>query len=210
MKPTTKKEIPAETRELCSRVKTLRKLLKMPQIQFAASVGISQGHLCTIERGEQAPAKTFLLALCCRHKANEQWLVTGEGEPFLPAIADRGIPIYRRYPDFFGNPDEFDILGYLILPNLSKDAFGLLQRGDFMAPTIQANDIVVCDPAFDRIVNDDLLLVRNKWNTCLIRRYRMTEETAMLTPDNASYKPFPLRREMVIAKVVKVFRDVNF
>lgn len=205
------KTLPIKTLQLCERIKSFRKMIKMSQKDFAATAGISQGHLCIIEKGEQAPSDTLLLAICYRHKVSEKWLMTGIGDPFAPSTPDQGIPIYGQFPGFCTDMSGHgEVIGYLLLPNISLGAFAFYQRGDFMAPTIQAQDLVICDPSCNNIVNDDLLLVKNKWKCCIIRRCRKTDSKAMLTADNPAYNPFELDDEnLVVAKVIKVMRNVN-
>ncbi len=207
-----KKIISAKTREICDRVKALRKTLGISQSDFAVSVGISQGHLCIVERCDQVPTIPFLLAVCHRYKVNEEWLLEGAGETFAPDLSGGGLPIYSRAPDFSeGSTDRGEQIGQIMLPGLPEGAFGICQRGDFMFPTIQAGDVVICDPGYENLVNDDLLLITNKWNTYIVRRYRIIESTAMLTPDNPSYKAFPMdSKNAVVAKVVRILRCVNF
>jgi repressor LexA len=198
--------------ETCSRLKQVRKMLKMSQKDFAASVGMSQGHLCVIERGEHEPTNTLLKAICYEHKVNEKWLLTGKGEPLTPAVPEIGIPVFDQLPESFPEVSRADdVLGYLSLPGLPKDGFALYQRGDYMAPTIRARDLLICERS-DSIKNEDLVLVKNRWGTWIVRRFRKAKGKAMLTPDNSAYKAFEYdkREQHIFAKVSVVLRNVDF
>lgn len=196
----------------CMRVKSLRKLMGMSQKDFSAAIGLSQGHLCSIEKGVQVPSDTLIMALCHRHKVNEDWLLTGEGDMFAAAVTGQGIPVFNQPPENY--PEDacgMDMLGYLCLPDLPKEGFALYQRGDYMTPTIQAHDLVIFESACS-INNEDLVLVKNKWGTWLIRRFRKANDKVMLTADNPAYRAFEYDpdEQKILAKVSSVMRNVNF
>jgi SOS-response transcriptional repressor LexA len=104
-----------------------------------------------------------------------------------------------------------ETLGYLLLPNMPGEGFALFQRGDYMAPTIQAHDLVIFESA-GSINNEDLVLVKNKWGTWLIRRFRKANGKIMLTTDNPAYRAFEYDpdEQKIAAKVSTVMRNVNF
>lgn len=209
---TKNNKLPLEAMEVCERLKLLRKMIKMSQKDFAATIGISQGHLCVIEKHDHAPSDTLLLAICYRHKVNEEWLKTGAGEPFPLTVPNHGIPIYKQLPEICTEiKGSGDVIGYLSLPGLSKEAFAIYQRGDFMAPTVRAQDLVICEPTDNIIAHDDLILFKNKWKTCIIRRYREIDGKKILSADNLAYNSFELEdfEQSVVAKIVMVLRSVN-
>lgn len=196
----------------CERIKTLRKMLKMSQKEFAACIGISQGHLCVIEKGCHPPSDTLIMAICHRFKANEGWILTGGGEPLGAAMPACGIPVFGQLPDNYPDrPISGEIIGYVSLPGLPVNAFAFYQRGDYMAPTIQANDLMVFVPV-DSIDNEDIVLVKNKWDTWIVRRYRSAKNRSMFTADNTAYKDFEydIGKQKLLARVCAVLRHVNF
>ncbi len=204
--------IPVTASETCERLRSLRKLMNMPQKDFAAAIGISQGHLSVIEKRNHAPSETLILAICHRFKANEEWLLTGNGQPFAPVIQAQGIPIYNQlpesYPEVVGSAD---ILGYLTLPDLPENCFALLQRGDYMAPTIQANDLMVFEPV-EAIESEDIVLLKNKWGTWIVRRFRKAKNKSTFTADNTAYKAFTydIGKQNLLARIRMVLRSVNY
>lgn len=198
--------------DTCKRIKSLRKLLKMSQKDFASSIGISQGHLCVIEKGSHLPSDTLIMAICHRFKANEAWILTGSGEPLGSSMPQCGIPVYSQLPDTYPDrPMSGEIIGYVSLPGLPENAFAFYQRGDYMAPTIQANDLMVFVPV-ESIDNEDIVLVKNKWDTWIVRRYRSTRNRSMFTADNTAYKEFEydIGKQKLLARICAVFRHVNF
>lgn len=65
------------------RVKLARKALNLTQIEFGDKVGISQGHLTSIESGKRTVTDKSVIAICATFGINEEWLRTGTGEMFI-------------------------------------------------------------------------------------------------------------------------------
>jgi transcriptional regulator with XRE-family HTH domain len=187
-------------------------MLEMSQKEFAENIGISQGHLSVVEKGNQHPSGTLLLATCHRFKVQEEWLMSGKGEPFAESLPESGIPVYSQLPDSYPDrPMSGEIIGHLSLPGFPQNAFAFYQRGDYMAPTIQANDLMVFEPV-ESIDNEDLVLLKNKWDTWIVRRYRSAKNRAMFTADNPAYRDFEydIGSQKLLARVCAVLRHVNF
>jgi transcriptional regulator with XRE-family HTH domain len=51
----------------------------MTRAEFARRIGITQGHLSVIERGETKPGAAVLLAISREFGKSVDWLLTGEG-----------------------------------------------------------------------------------------------------------------------------------
>jgi transcriptional regulator with XRE-family HTH domain len=202
----------AEASEICERLRGLRKLVNLPQKDFAAAIGISQGHLSVIEKRNHAPSETLLLATCHRFKASEEWLLEGKGTPFTPAVQTHGIPVFNQLPESYPEvAGGTDILGYLSLPDLPENCFALYQRGDYMAPTIQANDLMVFEPV-ESIESEDIVLLKNKWGTWIVRRFRRAKNRSTFTADNTAYKAFTydIGKQSLLARIRVVLRSVNY
>jgi transcriptional regulator with XRE-family HTH domain len=59
------------------RIRVLRGF-DMTQAEFARRVGLSQGHLSAIERGDKEPGAAVLLAISREFGKSVDWLLTGE------------------------------------------------------------------------------------------------------------------------------------
>ncbi len=59
------------------RIRVLRGF-DMTQAEFARRVGVSQGHLSAIERGDKEPGAAVLLAISREFGKSVDWLLTGE------------------------------------------------------------------------------------------------------------------------------------
>jgi transcriptional regulator with XRE-family HTH domain len=65
-----------ELKEIGSRIRDLRGDVR--QEDFAIQLGISQGHLSKVERGQLAPTLEIVLKLAVRFDKTLDWLVRGE------------------------------------------------------------------------------------------------------------------------------------
>lgn len=205
-------------RGLGERIRQVRLANHLTQQAFAESLGIAQGFLSSLERGRKAPSETLLIALTHRYQVSEHWLLTGKGENNVvaPATGNAALPatsltplLRRISPDFPYQLAPEDILGHVAWPGNPDDGYALLAYGDFMAPTIQDNDLVLFRAGNDA-KHGDIVLVTNKWGDVILRRYRMMNDEVWYSPENSTYKPFqaaPLSR--LIGIVTDVWRQVK-
>ena len=200
------------------RIRQVRQSRDLTQKDFAESLGIAQGFLSSIEQGKKTPSTTLLIAMTHLYQINEQWLASGEGSPgieTLPAIKNTMepsaamTPLLRRIaPEFPQRLDPADLLGYIAVPGSSPDCYALMAYGDFMAPTIQDNDLVLFRVGGD-INNGDIALVNNKWGDTILRRYRIKDDGEWFSPDNSAYKAFQAPRSRAIAVVTTIWRKMK-
>jgi transcriptional regulator with XRE-family HTH domain len=65
-----------------SRIKFLRKSLKLNQTEFAEKLGITYSTISKIETGSQLTDQN-IRTICLTFGVSEQWLRTGEGDMFI-------------------------------------------------------------------------------------------------------------------------------
>ena len=65
------------------RLKIIRKFLNRTQVDFAASIGLTQAGYSDIERGKNNVSGKVKILLRREHHVNLDWLASGEGEMFL-------------------------------------------------------------------------------------------------------------------------------
>lgn len=70
-------------REFGSRIKAVRKKLKMKQKDFAERIGIKNNYLCEIESGHIRPGFDFFYKIMADLKLNPVYLLHGKGDMFL-------------------------------------------------------------------------------------------------------------------------------
>ena len=80
---------------MISRLKQLRKRLKINQTNFAKQLGITQTAYSMIENGINPLSDRHIKVICSVYHVNEDWLRTGEGERFF------GSPYEKEFTDIF-------------------------------------------------------------------------------------------------------------
>jgi SOS-response transcriptional repressor LexA len=204
---------------VAQRIKQLRQSKKLTQKEFALSLGIVQGYLSGIEQGKKIPSYTLLMAICHIHGVSEEWLFGGNdeeqsAEKFSRQETEkeprRGIPLLKAIPnDFPSNLNEKLITEYIRLPEAHEGCYAILAVGDFMAPTIRDGDLVIFSPD-GKIDNRSIVLMTNKWGEVILRRYRVTGEEKLFSPENAIYSPFKAdSNTKIFGTVVDVWRRVR-
>ena len=66
-----------------SRIKELRKILKLSQREFGRIIGIRGSSESDIENGRCAVTERIIIAICAKFNVNEEWLRTGKGNVFI-------------------------------------------------------------------------------------------------------------------------------
>lgn len=203
---------------LGERIRKVRQSRGLTQKDFAESLGIAQGFLSSIERGRKAPSSTLLIAMTHLYQTDKKWLSSGEGGSGTGTLSVKTsnvessvtmTPLLRRIgPEFPQRLDPKDLLGYISVPGSPKDCYALVAYGDFMAPTIQDNDLVLFSVGGE-VNNGDIALVNNKWGDTILRRYRSKDDGEWFSPDNSAYKPFQFPRSHAIAVVTNVWRQMK-
>ncbi len=79
------------------RVKKVRKTLGMNQTDFGKRIAIAQGYLTNIENGHRDVTEKTIKLICAEFKVNEEWLRTGEGEPFDKSDKTIAASIVKEY-----------------------------------------------------------------------------------------------------------------
>ena len=201
------------------RIKELRRANGLTQKEFAESLGIVQGFLSSIERGTKTPSDTLQIALCRTYGVSREWLLTGRGgkraggvtAPSVP-VAPRGAgtPLLGRVSRGFSEGGEArDVIGQIALPGIPAGCFAIVVYGDYMAPTIRDGDLAIFTPG-GVAENGFIVLVTNRWDEAILRRYREKEGEIFFSPDNAAYAPFqPDPDTRIIGTVVQVWRNVR-
>lgn len=82
---------------LNERIKKLRKFLDLTQAEFGRRIGMKQNTIALIEGGRNTSDQTIFL-ICREFNVREEWLRTGEGEMFAPAVTDELEALAERYP----------------------------------------------------------------------------------------------------------------
>lgn len=78
---------------ISTRIREVRKMLKMNQNQFAKELGVSRAHISNMENGNDNPSSSLIKLLCVRFNIDETWLVEGIGspQPNFDIVSDEGL-----------------------------------------------------------------------------------------------------------------------
>ena len=64
-------------------IKLLRTAAKLSQIKFAEAIGVTQGFLSRIEKGQHQPTSDLLIRIANTFNTNINWLLLDKGKMFL-------------------------------------------------------------------------------------------------------------------------------
>ena len=70
------------------RIKKIRKDSELTQQEFAQKIGSTQNVLANYEIGRRNPSSSVINNICKTFGVNEEWLRTGEGEPYIKVDKD--------------------------------------------------------------------------------------------------------------------------
>lgn len=65
------------------RIKELREVLQLTQVQLAEFLGVSKQYFYRVEKGLTDLSKEKIVTLCVRYNVSIDWLLTGRGPMFL-------------------------------------------------------------------------------------------------------------------------------
>lgn len=117
-----------------TRIKKIRKDRHLTQVEFGEKIGVKGNTITNYENGLRNPTDAVLLSICREFSVNENWLRTGEGEPYFDKNKDKEISdmlkdiqisdeesFKRRFISALTNLDED---GWHMLENLIDDISG--------------------------------------------------------------------------------------
>ena len=92
--------------DINKRIKELRQELGLSQPIFAQRISISNGYIAAIELGNRRVNDRIIKLVCSEFNVNEDWLRTGEGDPFVQLSRNQEIAkevnrVLRDQPESF-------------------------------------------------------------------------------------------------------------
>ena len=109
------------------RIKELRKNKKLTQAEFGERIGVKGNTITTYENGSRVPSEAVIKSICRVFNVNEEWLRTGQGDPYIQLSRDEELS------QFFGevmkgeDPDFRRRLLSVML-RLTTDEWALLEK----------------------------------------------------------------------------------
>ena len=109
------------------RIKELRKNKKLTQAEFGKRIGVKGNTITTYENGSRVPSEAVIKSICRVFNVNEEWLRTGQGDPYIQLSRDEELS------QFFGevmkgeDPD-FRRRLLSVMSRLTTDEWALLEQ----------------------------------------------------------------------------------
>jgi transcriptional regulator with XRE-family HTH domain len=101
-----------------TRIKELRKILKLTQDEFAKKIGLSQNSYSAIETGRNSLTDQNIKLICFAFGINESWLKTGTGAMFVSENLSDEMEILQIFREL--SPDVQNLFldyGHVLLKN---------------------------------------------------------------------------------------------
>lgn len=102
-----------------SRIKDIRKQLGLNQTDFGNKIGVKQGSVAAYESGTRIPLDSVILSICREFNVNEEWLRTGNGDPFMKlevndmvakatVLLGKHDPLFESIIEIYSKLDDVD------------------------------------------------------------------------------------------------------
>ena len=108
-----------------NRIKKIRLDKNLTQSEFGKALGVKGNTITNYENGLRKPSDAILLSICREFNVNEEWLRTGNGEPYTPK-EDR----FSSYLSSIANGNDYLIRDfievYMELENQYRDALKVI------------------------------------------------------------------------------------
>ena len=112
--------------EMKDRISFIISYKKITKTEFSKAVKVSQGFVSQMTSGASNPSERTIELICQNYGVNEQWLRTGEGEPFKERYLEETI--MRFAVQINKGSDDFRKAYVAMLANLSDDGWKGLQE----------------------------------------------------------------------------------
>ena len=109
-----------------TRIKEVRKHLKLNQTEFGESLGVNRNVIKNYELGIVSPTPLFLDHLCMKYGIDPIWMETGEGEMFhTPSEAERFAELAAKIQ---ADPNEFKKRVFYALSLMSDEGWAAFEQ----------------------------------------------------------------------------------
>ena len=190
---------------LADRLRELRKKHGYTQAQLAKELYIGQGAVSAWEKGRSTPPTDKLQDIAALYNVSVSELlgtaaadnvrtnavkipVLGKVQAGIPASAIEGVIDYEEIGADMAAHGEY---------------FGLLVRGDSMAPRILDGDVVIVKSQPD-VESGDIAVVAVNGDNATIKKVRKSESGIMLIPLNSAYDTIFYTNEQIRALPVEI------
>lgn len=100
--------------------------LDMKKIDFAKKLNVSSAFITQLTKGVAQPSDRTINDICDKFNVNEQWLRTGEGEPFLEITRNEAITDFMS--DILNEDNTFKNRLIAALAKLDESQWKVLEQ----------------------------------------------------------------------------------
>ena len=200
--------------EIIARIKYLMKEMGVRQVQFAERAGVDTSNLSKYLNAHMPLSDSFLNRLVVNLGVSKEWLLNGTDLPF--AKSSTGVNIETAVSPSGGGTPVYDvdatagmssgrnelfasenIVGWVNLPNVSRDCHIVRVSGDSMAPVIMDGDFIAVremnNP--DQIYWGQIYLVQlDDFRLVKYVRRHSDPNMVVLRSENPNYDDMDIRR----------------
>lgn len=208
----------ARALSLGDRIRDIRKLAALSQIEFADLLGIRQSSLSQIEKGISKPSLDTLERIVTTFDVSYDYLfgvseATAAVVPSSQGEASPGAAQYRGEPGQFALVDQTVMGGRfagfsdavvggeaITFPGL-EGGVAVRVEGSSMEPTLRPGDVLLCTPVQREAYSDNRVYVIVTAEGALVKRVldrTRSEGVLLLKSDNREFAPLQLRPAEVL------------
>jgi len=178
------------------------------QNKFENLAGISNGYISNLK---STPGTTHLTKILnAAPDLNQHWLLTGEGEMLgtnnaIQCCNNTGVPYYNidftLGFDILENDQTVQPEYFINFPPYNKCTCWINARGDSMAPTISAGDIVALQRIedFHILISGEIYAIVTRNGLRTIKRVNDLGDSLRLIPDNKEYNEQVIQKSEILS-----------
>ncbi|WP_333670010.1 XRE family transcriptional regulator [Acinetobacter guillouiae] len=204
------------------RIRALRRLKKLTQVQLAKVAGVSSPAVTEWEKDSYLPKAASLEAMANEFGVTTEYILTGKGGEFksernVAPVSPKMAPVLSWVQaGVFTNVESIDmsqVEEWLPLPDDCDECFYLKVQGLSNYPTFHEGDYILVDPTvqYDEMQSGDVIVVRKHDEATFKRLVIETDNSRYLQALNPEFKPniIPLDEDCVfVGEVVDSIRYV--
>jgi len=210
--------------EFTPRIRQLRNILNLDQIEFAKKLHIPHNTIIDYEDGGAVPS-SFIDKLKTVFSVNTNWFINGIGEPFILPTGKNQIPVFQyssipegsfvvplldqRLAAGSGSllPEEDEVTALVQVPaylsHYGNNIAALTVDGDSMYPTLRRGDMIVCDSC--GWSGDGIYALRMS-GSGIVKRLTKSPGKIIIISDNPKY---PQREEPEESEDIQIIGRVH-
>ena len=108
-----------------NRIKSVRKSLGLTQTEFGAKIAVKGNTITTYEKGTRIPSDAVINSICREFKIDEDWLRTGNGEPFYEPSMEESL--MNLFSDVAKEDNTFRKALFSVMSRMSVDEWKILE-----------------------------------------------------------------------------------